>query len=184
MILINLCGGPGAGKTTLSYYLAYRLKKAGIRTELVGEAARENHIYAMPEGETVAPALLDNQILLAGQQTERVMRLKRHGFEVAVSDSPIEHGLLYCKDHPYFKNLKATIGDMAKSFKTYNVWVKPRPGCYDPESRVQRTEAEARAFDKTARRLMGNKFWMEIGWDDEERLGDAVVRLALSKRKK
>jgi tRNA uridine 5-carbamoylmethylation protein Kti12 len=183
MILINLCGGPGAGKTTLSYYLAYRLKAAGVRTELVGESAREHHIYDSTPG-TVAPPLLDNQVLLAGQQFERVKRLKRHNFEAAVCDSPVEQGLLYCEDHNYYKNLKATITDLTKEFETYNVFIHPKPGSYDPESRVQRTEAEARALDKTVRKLMKNKFWMEIGWDEEEKLGDAVVALALSKRKK
>lgn len=182
MILINLCGGPGAGKTTLSYYLAYRLKKAGLRTELVGEAARENHIYGSAPG-TVAPPLIDNQILLAGQQFERVLRLKRHNFEVAVSDSPLEQGMLFCEGHPYAKNLGGVVKDVAKYFEAYNVFVRPRPGSYDPESRLERTEAEARARDKKARKLM-KKFWMEIGWDDEEKLGDAVVALALSKRKK
>jgi predicted ATPase len=185
MILINLCGGPGAGKTTLSYYLAYRLKAAGIRTELVGESAREHHIYDSTPG-TVAPPLLDNQVLLAGQQFERVKRLKRHNFEAAVCDSPVEQGLLYCPDHIYFKNLKATIDDLMKEFEpeVYNVWINPRPGSYDPESRVQRTEAEARSLDKTVRKLLKNKFWKEINWDEEEKLGDAVVALALSKRKK
>lgn len=182
MILINLCGGPGAGKTTLSYYLAYRLKKAGVRTELVGESAREHHIYNTPPDRVAAP-LLDNQVLLAGQQFERTIRLQRHNFEAAVSDSPMEQGLLYCADHPYFENLKGVIDDTAKYFETYNVWINPRPGCYDPESRVQRTEAEARAHDKTVRKLMKNKFWMEVNWDEEEKLGDAVVALALRKRK-
>jgi hypothetical protein len=181
MILINLCGGPGSGKTTLSYYLAYRLKKAGVRTELIGEAARESHIYAGAP-DTVAPALLDNQILLAGQQYERMLRIQRHRFEVGVSDSPIELGLLYCDGHSYAKNLKGVIGDAAKGFETYNIFIKPRPGSYDPESRVQRTEAEARALDVPSRKLMKNKFWMEVGWDEEEKLGDAVVKLALSKR--
>jgi hypothetical protein len=182
MILINLCGGPGAGKTTFSYYLAYRLKKAGIRMELVGEAAREDHIYKSTPG-TVAPALLDNQILLAGQQFERMLRLQRHGFEVGVSDSPIEQGLLYCDGHSYAKNLKGVIGDAAKQFETYNVFIKPVPGSYDPESRVQRTEAEARALDAPSRKLMKD-IWMEVEWNDEEKLGDAVVKLALSKRPK
>jgi hypothetical protein len=181
MILINLCGGPGAGKTTMSYYLAYRLKKAGIRTELIGEAAREDHIYKSTPG-TVAPALLDNQILLAGQQYERILRIRRHGFEVGVSDSPIELGLLYCDGHPYAESLKGVVGDVARGFETYNIFIKPRPGNYDPESRTQRTEAEARALDAPSRELMKNKFWMEVGWDEEEKLGDAVVKLALEKR--
>jgi len=183
MILINLCSGPGGGKTTLSYYLAYRLKKAGLRAELVGEAAREEHIYNNHPDKVAAP-LLDNQVLLAGQQYERTLRLQRHSFEVAISDSPIEQGLLYCSKAKYFKNLKATVYDLVESFETYNVFVNPRPGSYDAESRVQKTEAEARAHDKTVRKLMKNKFWMEIGWDEEEKLGDAVVKLALSKRKK
>jgi hypothetical protein len=133
---------------------------------------------------TVAPPLLDNQVLLAGQQFERVKRLKRHGFEAAVCDSPVEQGLLYCPNHVYFRNLKATIDDLMKEFEpeVYNVWINPRPGSYDPESRVQRTEAEARALDKTVRKLLRNKFWMEVDWDEEEKLGDAVVKLALSKR--
>src|SRR5271170_2857406 len=141
MILINLCGGPGAGKTTLSYYLAYRLKKAGLRTELVGESAREHHIYNTPPDRVAAP-LLDNQVLLAGQQFERTLRLQRHDFEVAVSDSPMEQGLLYCSNAPYFKSLKATVYDTAEYFETYNVFINPRPGSYDAESRVQKTEAE------------------------------------------
>jgi hypothetical protein len=182
MILINLCGGPGAGKTTLSYYLAYRLKKAGLRTELVSEAAREHHIYEYP-ADRVPQQLLDNQVLNFGQQFERVLRLKRHNFEIAVADSPLEQQQLYFEGHHYEKSLQAVIADCAKQFpETYNVFVNPRPGSYDPESRLQKTEEEARALDKGVRRFMKDNFWMEIGWDEEEKLGDAVVALALSKR--
>ena len=184
MILINLCGGPGAGKTTLSYYLAYRLKKSGLRTELVSEAAREHHIYEYP-ADRVPQQLLDNQVLNFGQQYERVLRLDRHNFEIAIADSPLEQQQLYFETHHYAKSLQAVIADCAKHFaaETYNVFINPRPGSYDPESRLQKTEAEARAFDKHVRKYMKNKFWMEIGWDEEEKLGDAVVALALSKRK-
>jgi len=181
MILINLCGGPGAGKTTLSYYLAYRLKKAGFRTELVSEAAREHHIYHYP-ADRVPQQLLDNQVLNFGQQFERVLRLQRHNFEVVIADSPLEQQQLYFEGHPYVKSLKAVIADCAKYFETYNVFINPRPGTYDPESRLQKTEAEARGLDKNVRKLMKNKFWQEVDWDQEEKLGDALVKLAKSKR--
>src|SRR5271157_5587685 len=176
MILINLCGGPGAGKTTLSYYLAYRLKKAGLRTELVSEAAREHHIYTYP-ADRVPQQLLDNQVLNFGQQFERVLRLQRHGFEVAIADSPLEQQQLYFEGHHYEKSLQAVIADCAKLFETYNVFINHRPGSYDAESRLQKTEEEARALDKGVRRFMKNKFWMEVNWDQEEKLGDAVVAL-------
>src|SRR5271157_1067491 len=183
MILINLCGGPGSGKTTLSYYLAYRLKKAGLRTELTSESAREHHIYTYP-ADRVPQQLLDNQVLVFGQQFERVLRLQRHGFEVAICDSALEQQAIYFKGHAYEKNLKAVTKDTAKLFESYNVFITPKPGTYDAESRLQKTEAEARAMDAGVREVMGNNFWMEIGWEDEEKLGDAVVALALSKRPK
>jgi len=181
MILINLCGGPGAGKTTLSYYLAYRLKKAGVRTELTSESAREHHIYTYP-ADRVPQQLLDNQILVVGQQYERILRLKRHGFEVALCDSALEQQAIYFKGHPYEESLKRVVADCAKQFETYSVFIRPKPGVYDPESRTQKTEAEARALDKDVRRNFRSKFWMEVGWDEEEKLGDAVVALALSRR--
>ena len=164
------------GKTTLSYYLAYRLKKEGFRAELVGEAARE-HIYDSAQGVT-SPPLLDNQLLLVGQQYERTLRLERHGIEVAVSDSPLIQGLLYCRGHVYYENLMKTIRDVEPRFDTYNVLIHPRPGSYDQESRRQR-EDEARALDATVRELMGN-FWLEINWDQESLLGDQAIRLVHS----
>lgn len=182
MILIDLYGGPGAGKTTLSYYLVYRLKMAGIRAELVGEAAREHHIYDSAPG-NVAPPLLDNQVLLAGQQFERIMRLQRHGFEVAVSDSPLIQGILYCEGQPYYDSLKKTIRSLESYFETYKIMIYPRPGSYDPESRVQRTEKEARALDPTIIKLAKGEFWSGVTWKGWDLLGDKVVELALSTRK-
>jgi hypothetical protein len=183
MILIDLYGGPGAGKTCLSLYLTYRLKMAGIRAELVGEAAREHHIYDSAPG-NVAPPLLDNQVLLAGQQFERILRLQRHNFEAVVNDSPLIQGMLYCEGQPYHEHLKKTVRSLEKYFETYKIMIHPTPGSYDPESRVQRTEKEARALDPIIVKLAKGKFWKEVGWGDWEALGDAVVALALSKRPK
>lgn len=181
MVLVQMCGSPGSGKSTLAAYVYYRLKKAGIHAELVGESAREHHIYQYPP-DRVPQQLLDNQILVFGQQFERVLRLQRHGFEVAVCDSALEQQAVYFKGHPYEESLKAVTLDAAKLFESYNVFIKPTPGTYNPESRLQKTEAEARALDKDVRKMFGNKFWMEVGWDEEEKLGDAVVALALDKR--
>lgn len=183
MILINLTGGPGAGKTTLLYYLAYRLKQAGIRTEVTMEASREHHIYVYPP-DRVPDQLLDNQVLVFGQQFERIKRFQRHKFEVVLCDSALEQQTMYYEGHPYAANLKKVAADCAKQFETYNVFIHRTAGVYDAESRLQKTEAEAAAMDKKVRKLFKNKFWMEVGWDETEKLGDAVIALALSKRKK
>lgn len=181
MILFNLYGRPGAGKTTLAYYLTYRLKKAGIRAEFMGEAAREHHIYDATPG-VVAPALLDNQILLAGQTFERVLRLQRHGFEAVVSDSPLIQGLLYCEGQFYYDSLKTIMRQMEQQFETYKIFIHPTLGQYDAESRVQRTEAEAESLTPTVVELAGGweTFWQQTTWDDSRALGDAVVLRAAS----
>ena len=40
-ILINVCGAPGAGKSTLSAYVFAKLKMMGINCELVTEFAKD-----------------------------------------------------------------------------------------------------------------------------------------------
>jgi predicted ATPase len=173
MVLFNLCGGPGAGKTTASFYLAYRLKKAGYRTELVGEAAREL-IYSH-DPDSVAPPLLDNQILLAGLQYERILRLKRHGADVAISDSPLIQGLLYCQSHPYYDALMQCVRDVEPGIMTYNIYIE-RNFPYDPESRTQKTEAEARSHDATVKSLV-RFFWLEVKAGQERKIASRVLKL-------
>ena len=163
----------------MSYYLAYRLKKAGLRTELIYEPSRDLIFGGYPD--RPPHQLLDNQVLMVGETYERALRLKRHGIDVAVSDSPIVQCLLYCQGHPYYENLKRVIRDIEQSFDIYNVFIHPEAGCYDPESRTQKTEAEARALDMTVRDLIKD-FWLEINWDQESLLGDRAVELVRSIR--
>ena len=158
----------------MAAYVYYRLKKAGYRAELVGEAAREI-IYASNPGSKPGP-LVDNQILLAGLQHERVMRLERHRVQIAISDSPVIQNLMYCMYHPYFEDLLETMKKALGGWDTYNVLIRPNPGYFDPESRMQTTEDEARALDAHVRRLMG-EFWLEVGWDQEELLAERVLDL-------
>lgn len=155
MKIINLWGGPGSGKTTLAYYLAYRFKQAGFRAELVGEAAREI-IYDRNPGVTAAQ-LIDNQLLITGLQAERVKRLERHGIEVAISDSPLRMGLLYVQEHDMRWALQSAIEAFNKDFQhQYNVLVQRTRGKYDKESRAQ-TESEAIKLDKKIEALIGHQ---------------------------
>lgn len=170
MILVNLCGGPGSGKTTLAYYLAYRLKKEGYRAELVGEAAREEHIYDAPPGH-VPPPLIDNQLLVAGQQYERILRLERHGMQVAISDSPLIQGVMYGGPKiTYRDELEKLLRTVEAQFTTYNIFVKRQVGRYDSESRVQGSEAEAASYDIQAAQLI-KSFWQTVTRNDATALG-------------
>lgn len=175
MITIDLCGGPGSGKTTLAHYLTYRLKAAGIRAEFVGEAAREL-IYGNTAGQT-APPLLDNQMLVTGMQLERIQRLNRHGVAVAINDSPLMQSELYAGTDYEARGIARLVWTYLDHDNTYEVFVHRTKGVYDPESRAQKTEADAAAYDKRIRTLYDNKFWREIHWGSEDNLFNDIKAL-------
>jgi predicted ATPase len=170
MKIINLYGGPGAGKTTMAAYLFYRLKAAGFRAELVGEAAREI-IYDRNPGVTAAQ-LIDNQFLISGLQVERIKRLERHGIEVAIADSPLRQGLAYVTDI----ELRAALTNAIARFEgfmspAFNVFVQRTIGTYDKESRAQ-TEEQARTLDDKIWKLM--RMHSIVRWGEEASLFDLI----------
>jgi len=149
MKIINLFGGPGAGKTTLAYYLAYRFKQAGFRAELVGEAAREIIYDRNPPslGSRTADQLTDNQFLISGLQSERIQRLQRHGIEIAIADSPLLMGLMYVNDTDMRKALWQAINAFQNTMPApSNIFCRRTAGQYDKESRAQ-SETEAILID-------------------------------------
>lgn len=173
MLLVNLVGGPGAGKSTLAHYLTYRCKKARFRTEFVGEAARELIYDHDPKG--TPPALLDNQVLLMGLQYERILRLERHGVQVAISDSPLRQNIMYINDTAYKQHLQATVECLEANFNVLNVFVRRTKGVYDPESRVQKTEAEASMYDQEALKFV-SPIDIFIDWGSEEKVADFIIQ--------
>ena len=91
MICINLYGGPGVGKSTMAARLFAMLKADGIKTELVGEFAKDL-VYDK------AYNIMADQHYLFAQQAHRLWRLKNSGVEVAVCDSPLLLNIAYNQD--------------------------------------------------------------------------------------
>ncbi len=116
MLLVNLSGGPGSGKSTTAAGIFFRLKIAGYSADLVGEEARDI-IYngAIP--------MLENQLLILGQQWQRITRLAKAGAEVAVCDSPLDLSILYSQKSPYHKELTALVRKLQGQFETFNIFV-------------------------------------------------------------
>jgi hypothetical protein len=90
-LLINLFGGPSAGKTTASAYLFTLLKQVGIDTEIVSEFAKdlvlENNLRA-----------LEHQWYVMATQAYRIMCAYR-SMQVVISDSPVLLGIIYDKEN-------------------------------------------------------------------------------------
>lgn len=143
MLLVNFAAGPGAGKSTTSAYVFAKLKMAGIKAELVGEEAKDL-VYnrAIP--------MLDNQILLFGQQYQRAKRLEEAGAEVAISDSPFVLNGVYSKDKPYEEELIALVRAVERLYPdTLNIFVR-RVKPFVAFGRTQAAVEEARRLDTLA----------------------------------
>ena len=142
MLLVNFFAGPGSGKSTTSAYVFARLKMAGINAELVGEEAKDV-VYNR------ATPMLDNQILLLGQQYQRTKRLEEAGIEVALCDSPFGLNAMYGESRPYYPELLALVKKLESLYpNTINVFVK-RVKQYQQVGRYQNAEEAAALDSKT-----------------------------------
>lgn len=88
MIVINLYGGPGTGKSTTAAGLFNLLKVNNFNCELVTEYAKDK----VWEGSITT---LANPLYVFAKQSHRLWRCKRAGVDICVTDSPILLALVY-----------------------------------------------------------------------------------------
>lgn len=155
MLIVNLYGGPGCGKSTLAAATFAVLKQRQVSAELVTEFAKEC-AWEGREGP------LRCQPYVFGQQMWRIERLRGRGVDVVVSDSPILLSAVYAPvgTPPAFKE---AVQAYARGQKAMSVWVR-RVKAYDPRGRFQ-NENEAMALDDQIERA--------VYWFDHEVDGDA-----------
>lgn len=133
MLVVNLYGAPGAGKSTGAAYLFSRFKMDGINAELVTEFAKD----MVWEG---SHETLSDQIYVFGQQYHRLSRLKDK-VSVVITDSPILLSLFYCHDLSIYDELKALVVKADRQFCNRNLYIS-RQKTYNPIGRLQ-TEEES-----------------------------------------
>lgn len=148
MIIVNMFGAPGAGKSTGAAYVFSKLKLAGINAELVTEFAKDK----VWEGNQ---AVFQNQAYIFGKQYFRISRLQDK-VDVVITDSPILLSSFYNKDKLLNKELDALVTKVFESYQNFNVYIN-RVKTYNPAGRFQ-TEEES---DKLAMDL--EKFLTDRG---------------------
>ena len=102
-ILINIYGGPGAGKSTTAAGVFYELKKNGYDCGLVTEMATEL-VY------DEAFNVMNDQIYLFGEQWHRTFRMLGK-VDFIVTDSPLLMNIVYnrFKDEDFDKFIYSRI---------------------------------------------------------------------------
>ena len=135
MLLVNLFGGPGVGKSTTAAALYSQLTMRGYHAESVGEAAKD----IVWDNCT---ALLGNQVLITGMQYQRLRRLVGK-VDIAISDSPLILAYVYGRTLPYIELMKPLIHALETGLpetRVLNVLLmRPTTREYNPEGRVQKT---------------------------------------------
>lgn len=147
MIVVNLYGGPGSGKSTTAAGVFHELKVRGVNAELVTE-------YAKDKVWDKSLNMLDNQLYIAAKQYHRQWRLIDQ-VDVIVTDSPLLLGLYYNRAYnpkgitarkhiaPIFESLTL---ELYKSFENVNYFLN-RTKPYNPKGRVQ-TEEQSIKIDQ------------------------------------
>ena len=133
MILVNLYGAPGAGKSTGAAYIFARLKMMGVNAELVTEFAKDK---VWEENK----AVFDNQAYIFGKQYFKISRCADK-VDVIVTDSPLLLSLVY-NDNPILgEEFNALVRRVARSYNPINFYLT-REKDYNPIGRHQ-TEEES-----------------------------------------
>jgi len=133
MLVVNLFGAPGAGKSTGAAYIFFKLKMSGINAELVTEFAKDK----VWEGSKSA---FDNQAYIFGEQYFRISRLQDK-VDIIITDSPILLSSFYANDNIPCKEFDALVTEVSNSYKSINVFID-RVKPYNPSGR-RHGEAES-----------------------------------------
>lgn len=109
--VINIFGGPGAGKSTTAAGLFFEMKKRQIEVELVTEYAKD---MTWEKRHNV----LSDQLYILAKQNRRVQRLAGQ-VEWVITDSPLLLGLVY-KTEGYHSSFDAFAMEVFNSYDNHN----------------------------------------------------------------
>lgn len=135
MLVVNLFGVPGAGKSTGAAHIYSELKLAGINAEYIDEHAK----WKVYEGNLEILAG-ENQDYLFAKQKWHLRRVMGH-VDVAVMDSPLPLSIYYNKSEQLGEDFNRVVMNCFNAFDNLNFLVQ-RVKPYLAEGRYQ-TEAES-----------------------------------------
>ncbi|MCL1799107.1 MAG: ATP-binding protein [Eggerthellaceae bacterium] len=157
-LVVNLYGGPGAGKTTLAHWLVAELSKMGVLTEYVPEVAKA---LVWQGGRCLLDGSRENQRFVTEAQIGLIDNLVGQ-VEVVVTDSPPALGLVYAdKTDIYgYDDLKHLVFSQRGRQDCFDVFVN-RSSCYDERGRKHSAE-ESLDLDRKIRQLLGSMSSVDV----------------------
>ena len=151
-IVINMMGGPGAGKSTMASLLFAKMKMAGISCEYVTEYAKdmvwENRYN-----------ILNDQLYILTKQYRKLKRINGE-VDVIITDSPIINSIYYNSkikdnmDKISDKIIVELVGELCDKFNNYYYLIE-RNHSYEHNGRYQ-TEEESNIVSSEIKSILDN----------------------------
>lgn len=163
-LVVNLYGGPGSGKSTMSARLFSELKELGINAELVTEYAKD---LVWQESTHV----LDNQLYIFAKQYHRLWRVMNK-VDVIITDSPLLLSTIYGETSSTFKKL---VLEEINKMNTLNIFLE-RVKPYNPAGRLQ-SEFDAKMIDDLIRLELEEKCIPYTSFKGEYSSTSTIVQL-------
>ena len=168
--VINLFGGPGAGKSTCAALMFAYLKNKNCNVELVREYAKDV-IYKGSEHELV------NQIYITAKQYKRLRDVATYGVDLIITDSPLLLGKFYCDNH--HNEFNALLYKINDEFDNKNVFIH-RVKPYNQSGRTQ-TENESNEIAENIRKLIMFDYIIDGNKESQITLAESIYQKYIQK---
>jgi ABC-type glutathione transport system ATPase component len=163
LLVINLIGGPGSGKSSAALYITGLLKMDGINAEYISEFAKDKVFEK-------SKAVFENQLYILGKQAFKMSRTK-DSMDVIVADSPLFLSLYYRQNCS--EAFARVVLEEMEQYDNYYYFIR-RVKKYNPVGRFQ-TEKESDAISDSLLNLL-QKYNIEYKTVDGNRAGyDLIV---------
>lgn len=169
MILVNLFGAPGAGKSTGAAYIFSQLKMVGINAELVTEFAKDK---VWEESK----AVFNNQAYIFGKQYFRISRCADK-VDVIITDSPLLLSLVYNNDPVLGEEFNKVVRKVMDSYNCKNYYIT-RTKPYNPIGRFQNEQESNEIADDILNLLKSENINFTITTGDIEGYNRIVEEIA------
>lgn len=148
MLMVNLFGAPGAGKSTGAAYIFSQLKIRDVNAELVTEFAKDKTWERNKKA-------LENQMYMFGKQLFRITRCQ-DDVDVIITDSPLLLNTIYNHNPILGEEFNNLVFKIFNSYNSLNYYIK-RVKKYNPLGRNQTEEESDQIADKVLKMLNDRK---------------------------
>jgi nicotinamide riboside kinase len=136
MLVVNLLGEPGVGKSVTAAGLFYELSINGFKAEVIQEVAK-GYAWETPkdkDGNSFEHPIFSQQIFILGEQNRLLERVNGKR-DIAIMECPLILGAIY-QPSDYFKSFEALVLEQFNAYNNFNILLE-RSHDYDHMGRMQ-----------------------------------------------